>query len=232
MPTTSGTKKTGKKGSTKTRKTATTRKTNRTKTKTGTTGSKKNGTRKKSNTKILTEKLAPISATISEVTPDPILDPIITETNTETTESAIPVLSELTTRLTGIDTSEAITETDATTPLLIDGTFDISRKVLARIAELAASEIDGLAPPRLNPLNKLVDSIKGRTNGIRVDIGTTEAAVEMEVRVAYGTQIPEATNLLRELVTKRINEMTGLNVVEFNVRVQDITPALPTTASS
>ncbi len=103
------------------------------------------------------------------------------------------------------------------------GVFDINRKVLARIALLAAGEIEGLVPPKRDPIHKIVDSISGRTDGIRVDIGATEAAVDMLIRVRYGTHIPDVTTRLREKVAQRIQEMTGLKVVEINVRVQDIT---------
>lgn len=112
-------------------------------------------------------------------------------------------------------------------PILMDGGFNISRQVLARIASLAASEITGLALPKANLLNRFVDQLRGRTDGIRVEVGTTEAAVDMDVRVEYGTQIPEISTRLRENVARRIHEMTGLRVVEVNIRVRDITPPAP-----
>jgi len=111
--------------------------------------------------------------------------------------------------------------------ILMDGGFNISRQVLARIASLAASEITGLTLPKANLLNRFVDQLRGRTDGIRVDVGTTEAAVDMDVRVEYGTQIPEISTRLRENVARRIHEMTGLRVVEVNIRVRDITPPAP-----
>lgn len=108
------------------------------------------------------------------------------------------------------------------------GDYGISRKVLARIASMAAGEVDGLVPPRRDPLYRFIDTINGRTDGIRVEIGTTEAAVDMLIRVQYGSHIPELTTRLRERIATRIHEMTGLNVVEINVRVQDVTPSTQT----
>jgi len=101
--------------------------------------------------------------------------------------------------------------------------YGISRKVLARIASLAAGEVQGLMPPRRDPLYRIIESIQGRTDGIRVDMGTTEAAVDMLIRVQYGSHIPDVTSRLRESIVRRIHEMTGLKVVEFNVRIQDVT---------
>lgn len=111
------------------------------------------------------------------------------------------------------------------TAILPDGGFDISRKVLARIASLAANEIDGLLPPRNDAINKFIDSIHGRTDGIKVNVGSTEAAVDMHIRVQYGTHIPDVTGRLREKITRRIHQMTGLRITEINIRVQDVTTA-------
>jgi len=108
------------------------------------------------------------------------------------------------------------------------GDYGISRKVLARIASMAAGEVDGLVPPRRDPFYRFIDTINGRTDGIKIDIGTTEAAVDMLIRVQYGSHIPELTTRLREKIATRIHEMTGLNVVEINVRVQDVTPSTQT----
>ena len=102
--------------------------------------------------------------------------------------------------------------------------YGISRKVLARIASLAAEEVQGLVPPRRDPLHRLIETIQGRSDGIRVDMGTTEAAVDMLIRVRYGSHIPDLTSRLRESIARRIHEMTGLKVVVFNVRIQDVTP--------
>jgi uncharacterized alkaline shock family protein YloU len=123
-----------------------------------------------------------------------------------------------------LDTGTTSQETPVTA-ILPDGGFDISRKVLARIASLAANEIDGLLPPRNDAIIKLIDSMHGRTDGIKVNVGSTEAAVDMHIRVQYGTHIPDVTERLRENITRRIHQMTGLKVTEINIRVRDVTTA-------
>jgi len=132
-------------------------------------------------------------------------------------------IGEISSNISGIDDKSLDRERMSGSGSAFDGVFDINRKVLARIALLAAGEIEGLVPPRRDPIHRIVDSISGRTDGIRVDIGATEAAVDMLIRVRYGTHIPDVTTRLREKVAQRIQEMTGLKVVEINVRVQDIT---------
>ncbi len=197
------------------------------------TSKKKTSTRKKTSvkstkTRLLAtgkpEKETPVipGDTISEIPELPI----------QPDTPATPSIDDITTNISGIDDLETEIVPDNKSPILLDGKFDISRKVLARIAYLAANEIDGLAPPRRNPLHKVIDSIQGRTDGIRVDIGTTEAAVDILIRVQYGSHIPALTDRLREKVATRINEMTGLKVVEINVRVQDVTLPVPTTPST
>jgi uncharacterized alkaline shock family protein YloU len=103
-----------------------------------------------------------------------------------------------------------------------DGKDEISRKILARIASLAAAEIDGLLPPRRDFRSRVGDLVKGRIDGIRVDVGTTEAAVDILTRVHYGADIPRLVSHLRENVARRIWQMTGLKVVEVNITVQDV----------
>jgi uncharacterized alkaline shock family protein YloU len=124
---------------------------------------------------------------------------------------------------TGFGTS-LIQETIEPRTIIANDGYDISKKVLARIASIAASEIDGLVPPRNDAINKFIDSIHGRTDGIKVDFGTTEAAVDMLIRVQFGTHIPDITDRLRERIARRIHEMTGLSVARVNIRVQDVIP--------
>ena len=105
----------------------------------------------------------------------------------------------------------------------VDGRNDISRKLLAKIVSIAASEIAGIAPPRRDLWARIEDIIRGRVDGIRVDVGTAEAAVDISTSIQFGSDIPAITSMLRENIAKRIYEMTGLRVVEVNVIVRDVT---------
>lgn len=148
--------------------------------------------------------------------------PILPDPSIEGITTGISDLNEVAPE---IQTKKIVTTGDSSAQaILADGDFDISRKVLARIASLAASEIDGLVPPRGDAINKFIDSIQGRTDGIRVDYGSTEAAINMLIRVQFGTHIPDVTGRLRKRIAKRIHEMTGLNVSRIDIRVQDVTP--------
>jgi len=219
---------------------ATTRTTSKSKKSTSTSRTKKSGTSKKTKTsKTTTKKTGTKKATtrkkaVKAKAPKTAIETKTIEVPELPIETSDPVDASIETISTGINDAAVDVEEipqPVTTPIPIqpqiiaDSTFDISRKVLARIASLAAGEINGLVPPKKDPVAKFLDSIRGRVDGIRVDVGTTEAAVDMLVRVTYGSDIQQITDHLRECVARRINEMTGLNVVEINVRIQDVTPA-------
>lgn len=105
---------------------------------------------------------------------------------------------------------------------IVEGTHEIGRKTLTKIVAMAASEIDGFVPARNDFKSKIVDLLWGRIEGIKLNLGTSEAAIDMVARVHFGTDIPRASSELRENIARRFGQMTGLRVVEVNLRVQDI----------
>lgn len=156
---------------------------------------------------------APVTCPELPITPDPTIQVITTGISSINTKTGT----------TGFGT-RLVQETIEPRTTIANDSYDISHKVLARIASIAASEIEGLVPPRTDTFNKIIDSIHGRTDGIKVDFGTTEAAIDMLIRVQFGTHIPDITGRLRERVARRIHEMTGLSVAKVNIRVQDVMP--------
>lgn len=108
----------------------------------------------------------------------------------------------------------------------VDGKNDISRRLLARIVSMAASEITGIISPSRDLWARIEDLVRGRVNGIRVDVGISEAAVDISTNVLFGSDIPTVSSRLRENIARRIFEMTGLRVVEVNVIVKDVTRPL------
>ena len=60
------------------------------------------------------------------------------------------------------------------------------------------------------------------TKGVKVEIGTEEAAVDLYVIVEYGTPIQRASMDAQENVRKAIESMTGLHVVRVDVHVQGV----------
>jgi uncharacterized alkaline shock family protein YloU len=63
----------------------------------------------------------------------------------------------------------------------------------------------------------------GRTRGISVDVGQEQAALDLTVNVMYGRPIHEVTDALRQNVIRRVESLTGLEVREVNITVNDVT---------
>lgn len=104
------------------------------------------------------------------------------------------------------------------------GEIKVSEEVVAVIASAAASEVNGVAGMSGGFAGDLVEML-GRKNlakGVKVEVGEKEAAIDLYIVVDYGYRIPEVSWEVQEMVKVRVEEMTGLLVVEVNVHVQGI----------
>ena len=61
-----------------------------------------------------------------------------------------------------------------------------------------------------------------RTQGVSVEVGEREAAVDLTVVIDYGESIPQVSTRVRENVARRIEGITGLSVAEVNIAVNDL----------
>jgi len=111
------------------------------------------------------------------------------------------------------------------------GSTTIADSVVAKIAALAAREVDGVAQLGGNlagALGSVVGRIRGgggnepQTAGVGVEVGQTQAAVDLTLQVLYPASIYEVANSVRQNVIDRIQGMTGLQVVEVNIAVVDL----------
>ena len=114
------------------------------------------------------------------------------------------------------------------------GTTTIQDSVVTAIIGIAADEVDGVAPSHggvrlpgdTSPtVGEFVDNLTGgasRTRGVSVDVGERQAAADITVNVLYGRSIPQVTNAVREHVIERVQNMTGLEVTEVNIQVNDV----------
>ena len=95
-----------------------------------------------------------------------------------------------------------------------------ANEVVATIAGVAAGEVEGIAG-MCNVSGGLLKK-SGMTKGVKVEIGTEEASVDLYVVVEYGTPIQKAAHDAQESVRKAIEAMTGLHVVRVDVHVQGV----------
>ena len=104
------------------------------------------------------------------------------------------------------------------------GAVQIADDVVAMIASLAAAEVEGVSALVGNITNELMSRVgmKKLTKGVKVEVGETEAAVDLYIIVKYGARIPDIALHAQENVKKAIESMTGLKVVEVNVHVQGV----------
>lgn len=108
------------------------------------------------------------------------------------------------------------------------GTTSIAESVVAKIASVAAQEVDGvdgLGGTFSSAVASVVGRIRGdehKTAGVGVEVGSKQAAVDLVMTVAYPSPIQEVAENVRQNVIDRIEAMTSLEVIEVNVAVIDL----------
>jgi uncharacterized alkaline shock family protein YloU len=117
-------------------------------------------------------------------------------------------------------------------PLLSDsGKTAIADSVVAKIAGIATREISGvhaMGTGTARTIGAIRDRLpvstgpRGVTQGVNVEVGERQAAIDLDIVVEYGVPIVDVANSVRDNVTSRVERMTGLEVTEVNVTVDDI----------
>lgn len=107
------------------------------------------------------------------------------------------------------------------------GRTTIADGVVAKIAGIAAREIPGvfaLGSGGARALGVIRDAINATdlTQGVRVEVGETQAAVDLTIVVEYPAPIQDVAESVRAAVAGAITRLVGLEVVEVNVDVNDV----------
>ncbi|MFD0658486.1 Asp23/Gls24 family envelope stress response protein [Thermocatellispora tengchongensis] len=109
------------------------------------------------------------------------------------------------------------------------GTTTISDGVVAKIAGMAAREVRGVyamgagTARALGAMRGMVGGGQaGPAQGVSVDVGERQAAVDMDVVVEYGVAIPDLASAVRRNVIAAVERMCGLEVTEVNLKIDDI----------
>lgn len=110
-----------------------------------------------------------------------------------------------------------------------NGRTVIADVVVAKIAGIAAREIAGvhaLVPHgtagAIAGITQRVMRADTSAQGVRVEVGEREAAVDLRLTVDYGASIPQVAEAVRRNVINRVQSMTGLVVKEVNIEVSDL----------
>lgn len=104
------------------------------------------------------------------------------------------------------------------------GAVRIADDVVSTIAGLAALETEGVAAMSAGISEGLAKRISGKQahKGVNVKVGEEEAAIELKVVIHYGSAIHDVCRAMQANVKEAVESMTGLRVVEVNVKVEGV----------
>lgn len=104
------------------------------------------------------------------------------------------------------------------------GTVQIADEVVAIIASLAATEVEGVSSMAGNITNEVMSKVgvKSLTKGVKVEVYGSDVKVELAVLLEYGYNIPATSQKVQERVKNAIENMTGLSVTDVNIRISGV----------
>ncbi len=109
------------------------------------------------------------------------------------------------------------------------GNTSIADNVVSKITGIAAQEVDGIrmGSGASQTASNLLGSITGsgggsQTQGVSVEVGQEEAALDLTLTAEYGKSIPQLAEAVRRNVSNRVESLVGLRVTEVNITVQNI----------
>ncbi|WEO76372.1 Asp23/Gls24 family envelope stress response protein [Cryobacterium sp. SO2] len=109
----------------------------------------------------------------------------------------------------------------------VHGKTTIADGVVSKVAGIAAREVPGVYALG-GGASRAMGAIRGAvgqddlTQGIKVEVGETQAAVDVTIVVEYPAPIQEVADAVRTQVTTAITRLVGLEVVEVNILVNDV----------
>ena len=109
------------------------------------------------------------------------------------------------------------------------GSTSISDSVVSKIAGIASQEVDGvrMGSGGSQAVSGLLGSITGgssgsQTQGVSVEVGQEEAAIDLTLTAEYGKSIPQLAEAVRRNVANRVESLVGLRVTEVNITVSNV----------
>ena len=104
------------------------------------------------------------------------------------------------------------------------GEVQIADEVVAIIAGLADTEVEGLDSMAGNITNELVGKLgmKNLSKGVKVDVTEEHVSVDLSLNIKYGYNIPDVSERVQDRVKSAIENMTGLTVLDVNIRIAGV----------
>ena len=103
--------------------------------------------------------------------------------------------------------------------------IEISNDVIAVIAAVAVSEVQGVASMSGGFAGGITEVLSGKKNlakGIKVEKSENSAKIDVNIIVEYGSRIPDVAFEIQNRVKKSVEDMTGFKVEEVNVHIQGV----------
>ena len=104
------------------------------------------------------------------------------------------------------------------------GEVKIADEVVAIIAALAATEVDGVASMAGNITNELISRLgmKNLSKGVKVDVLEGVVTVSLSLNLKYNYSIMDVSAKVQEKVKNAVENMTGLEVADVNIKVAGV----------
>lgn len=104
------------------------------------------------------------------------------------------------------------------------GSVQIADDVVAMIASLATTEVEGVSAMAGNITNELMSKVgmKNLTKGVKVDVLENHVTVDLAVTMEYGYNIPATCQKVQTKVKTAIENMTGLTCTDVNIRIAGV----------
>jgi uncharacterized alkaline shock family protein YloU len=130
---------------------------------------------------------------------------------------------------TSSSSSSALSQASPSALQSSQGNTTVADSVVQKIAGLAAQQVSGvysLGGGAARTIGALRERIPGATQsagqGVSVEVGERQAAVDLDLVTEYGAPIAEIARSVRRNVISSVEGMTGLQVTEVNISVNDI----------
>lgn len=106
----------------------------------------------------------------------------------------------------------------------VRGEVRVADSVVANIALLAAKETEGVYDTVGNAANEIMTKVgvKSQAKGVRVEIADGTVNVDLALYMQYGYNIPSTCKKVQDKVKSTIENMTGLEVKDVNIRISGI----------
>lgn len=106
----------------------------------------------------------------------------------------------------------------------IKGQVHIANDVIAMIAGIAATEVEGVAYMSGNITNELISKlgVKNLAKGVKVEISEEHVSVSLSLNIKYNYNIKETSEKVQAKVKNAIENMTGFNVIEVDIKIAGI----------